>query len=51
MYLASHKMDTENGADPDQTPQNVASDQVYTVCLQEITFEIESKWYKTPGSP
>ena len=27
MYLASHKMDIENGADPDQTPQNVASDQ------------------------
>ena len=27
MYLASHKMDIEKGADPDQTPQNVASDQ------------------------
>ena len=27
MYLASHKMDIGNGADPDQTPQNVASDQ------------------------
>ena len=27
MYLASHKMDMGNGADPDQTPQNVASDQ------------------------
>ena len=27
MYLASHKMDIENGADHDQTPQNVASDQ------------------------
>ena len=28
MYLASHKIDIGNGADdPDQTPQNVASDQ------------------------
>ena len=27
MYLASHKMDIGNGADPDQTPKNVASDQ------------------------
>ena len=27
MYLASHKVDIGNGADPDQTPQNVASDQ------------------------
>ena len=27
MYLVSHKMDIGNGADLDQTPQNVASDQ------------------------
>ena len=27
MYLSSQKMDIGNGADPDQTPQNVASDQ------------------------
>ena len=27
MYLASHKIDIGNGADPYQTPQNVASDQ------------------------
>ena len=26
-YLASHKIDIGNGADPDQTPQNMASDQ------------------------
>ena len=27
MYLSSNKMDIGNGADPDQMPQNVASDQ------------------------
>ena len=27
MYLASHKMDMGNRADPDQTPQNMASNQ------------------------
>ena len=42
MYLASQKTEQT------QIERLIRN---YTVCLQEIIFEMESKWNKTPGSP
>ena len=38
IYLASHKRDIGNRADPDQTPQNAASDQGLHYLLRSTLF-------------